>query len=97
MAITDTGDGRTRQNNESFRQISRNISENLRPIRLNPRTRCSSPSARPAPGESNAGSGETEARDRIMMFLLRTAFWATVALALVPSFAPKQASTVPVV
>jgi len=32
-----------------------------------------------------------------MMFLLRTAFWATVALALVPSFAPKQASTVPVV
>jgi len=31
-----------------------------------------------------------------MMFLLRTAFWATVALALVPSFAPKQASTVPV-
>src|SRR5215470_869069 len=31
-----------------------------------------------------------------MMFLLRTAFWATVALALVPSFAPKQASPVPV-
>jgi len=31
-----------------------------------------------------------------MMFLLRTAFWATVALAFVPSFAPKQASTVPV-
>jgi hypothetical protein len=31
-----------------------------------------------------------------MMFLLRTAFWMSVALALLPSFVPKQASTVPV-
>jgi hypothetical protein len=31
-----------------------------------------------------------------MMFLLRTAFWASVALALLPSFAPTQSSTVPV-
>src|SRR5580700_7438363 len=30
-----------------------------------------------------------------MMFLLRAAFWASVALALLPSFVPKQASTVP--
>jgi hypothetical protein len=31
-----------------------------------------------------------------MMFLLRTAFWMSVALALLPSFVPKQAATVPV-
>jgi len=31
-----------------------------------------------------------------MMFLLRTAFWLSVALALLPSFVPKQAATVPV-
>ena len=31
-----------------------------------------------------------------MMFLLRTAFWMSVALALLPSLVPKQASTVPV-
>jgi len=31
-----------------------------------------------------------------MMFLLRTAFWVTVGLALLPSFVPKQATTVPV-
>ena len=31
-----------------------------------------------------------------MMFLLRTAFWISVALALLPSVVPKQASTVPV-
>jgi len=31
-----------------------------------------------------------------MMFLLRTAFWMSVALALLPSLAPKQAAMVPV-
>jgi Family of unknown function (DUF5330) len=31
-----------------------------------------------------------------MMFLLRTAFWMSVALALLPSFVAKQASTVPI-
>ena len=31
-----------------------------------------------------------------MMFLLRTAFWMSVVLALLPSFVPKQAATVPV-
>jgi hypothetical protein len=31
-----------------------------------------------------------------MMFLLRTAFWACVALALLPSFAPTPSSSVPV-
>jgi len=31
-----------------------------------------------------------------MMFLLRTAFWMSVALALLPSFVPKQAATVAV-
>src|SRR5579864_977088 len=31
-----------------------------------------------------------------MMFLLRTAFWTCVALALLPSFAPTPSSTVPV-
>jgi hypothetical protein len=30
------------------------------------------------------------------MFLLRTAFWTSVALALLPSFAPTQSSTVPI-
>jgi hypothetical protein len=30
-----------------------------------------------------------------MMFLLRTAFWLSVALALLPTFAPKQAATAP--
>ena len=30
-----------------------------------------------------------------MMFLLRTAFWVSVALALLPSFVPKEAATVP--
>jgi hypothetical protein len=30
-----------------------------------------------------------------MMFLLRTAFWVSVALALLPSFVPKQAATAP--
>ena len=30
-----------------------------------------------------------------MMFLLRTAFWASVALAVLPSFVPKEAATVP--
>jgi hypothetical protein len=30
-----------------------------------------------------------------MMFLLRTAFWVSVALALLPSFAPRQAATAP--
>jgi hypothetical protein len=30
-----------------------------------------------------------------MMFLLRTAFWVSVALAVLPSFVPKQAATVP--
>jgi hypothetical protein len=30
-----------------------------------------------------------------MMFLLRWAFWLSVALALLPTFAPRQASTVP--
>jgi hypothetical protein len=29
-----------------------------------------------------------------MMFLLRTAFWVSVALALLPSFVPKEAATV---
>lgn len=44
-------------------------------------------------------SGQREERsqkDRTMMFLLRTAFWISVALALLPSVVPKQASTVPV-
>src|SRR6202140_5955708 len=31
-----------------------------------------------------------------MMFLLRAAFWMSVALALLPSFAPGRSSTVPV-
>jgi len=31
-----------------------------------------------------------------MMFLLRTAFWVSIALALLPSLVPKQAATVPV-
>jgi hypothetical protein len=31
-----------------------------------------------------------------MMFLLRTAFWTSVALALLPSFAPTPSSTVPI-
>jgi Family of unknown function (DUF5330) len=31
-----------------------------------------------------------------MMFLLRTAFWLSVALALLPSFVSKQAATLPV-
>ena len=30
-----------------------------------------------------------------MMFLLRTAFWVSVALALLPSFVPKEAATAP--
>jgi hypothetical protein len=30
------------------------------------------------------------------MFLLRTAFWTSVALALIPSFAPTQSQTVPI-
>ena len=40
--------------------------------------------------------GEQSRKDRTMMFLLRTAFWMSVALALLPSFVPKEAATVPV-
>ena len=71
------------------------LSSNLPPIRLNPRTGFSTGPARPDGGEVR-DAGKEIRKDTTMMFLLRTAFWMSVALALLPSFAPGRSSTVPV-
>jgi len=42
------------------------------------------------------GRGKRSRKEINMMFLMRTAFWMCVALALLPSVVPKQAATVPV-
>jgi hypothetical protein len=46
--------------------------------------------------DDSRGPGGKPGKDSTMMFLLRTAFWMSIALALLPSFVPKQAATVPV-
>jgi hypothetical protein len=65
-------------------------------MRLNSRTRCSTASVRSGGEKLNGQREKRSQKDRIMMFLLRTAFWISVALALLPSVVPKQAATVPV-
>jgi hypothetical protein len=46
--------------------------------------------------EREEGENRSIRKDTQMMFLLRTAFWTSVALALLPSFVPAQSSNVPI-
>lgn len=46
--------------------------------------------------EREEGENRSIRKDTQMMFLLRTAFWTSVALALLPSFVPTPSSNVPI-
>src|ERR1700723_899902 len=65
--------------------------QNMRQVVGNPKTRFSAGAARPEPGRRE--EGRRAGRTNIMMFLLRTTFWVSVMLALLPSFVSGQATT----
>jgi hypothetical protein len=72
---------------DNFRKIVRSFSANLLPTRPNSPIGFSIPPAR---------QGVEGRRDKAMRFLLRTALWTSVALALLPSFVSTHSSTRPV-
>jgi hypothetical protein len=70
------------------------LSASLPPMRADRHMQISSAFARPDGGKDD--TGRQIRKDRAMMFLLRTALWTSLALALLPSLVPTKSPPVAV-